>query len=149
MSSKTIEEEAKEGAPTTCILCKPLGNRSIQRKQHITTTLHQLFHEDNKNALGTCMVPSSAANALPTLPAMMMAVTTGESSLARARDNTPPTDLVSPSLANSRTNCKAKPPECSAIIEYLYFFIARWMQLPGIKISCFALRLDPGKDLVS
>jgi hypothetical protein len=106
MYSKTIEEEAKEGAPTTCILCKPLGNRSIQRKQQITTTLHQLFHEDNENALGTCMVPSSAANALPTLPAMMMAVTTGESSLARARDNTPPTDLVSPSLANSRTNCK-------------------------------------------
>jgi hypothetical protein len=55
------------------------------------------------------MVPSSAANALPTLPAMMMAVTTGESSLARARDSTPPTDLVSPNLANSRTNCRPKP----------------------------------------
>lgn len=44
---------------------------------------------------------------------------------------------------------KAKPPECSAIIEYLYLFIASWMQMPGIKISCFALRLDPGKGLVS
>jgi hypothetical protein len=38
-----------------------------------------------------------------------MAVTTGESSLARARDSTPPTDLVSPNLANSRTNCRPKP----------------------------------------
>jgi hypothetical protein len=51
------------------------------------------------------MVPSSAANALPTLPAIIMAVTTGDNSLANAKANTPPTDLVNPNLANSRTNC--------------------------------------------
>ena len=41
------------------------------------------------------------------LPARMMEVMTGVSSRARARPRTPPTDLVSPSLANSRTNCMA------------------------------------------
>ena len=51
------------------------------------------------------MVPSSAAKALPTLPAKMMAVTTGVNSLDRARARTPPTLRVRPSLANSRTNC--------------------------------------------
>ena len=38
---------------------------------------------------------------------MMMQVTTGVSSLDRARASTPPTDLVRPSLANSRTNCNS------------------------------------------
>ena len=53
----------------------------------------------------TCMVPSSAANALPTRPARMMDVTTGVSSRASASASTPPTLRVRPSLANSRTNC--------------------------------------------
>lgn len=35
-----------------------------------------------------------------------MAVTTGDNSLANAKANTPPTDLVNPNLANSRTNCQ-------------------------------------------
>lgn len=58
-----------------------------------------------RNEQVTCIVPSSAAKALPTLPAMIMAVTTGDNSLANANASTPPTDLVNPSLANSRTNC--------------------------------------------
>lgn len=49
-------------------------------------------------------MPSSAANAEPTLPAMIMQVMTGVSSLDRARARTPPTDLVNPSLANSLIN---------------------------------------------
>jgi len=36
---------------------------------------------------------------------MMMQVTTGVSSRESASPSTPPTDLVKPSLANSRTNC--------------------------------------------
>ena len=42
------------------------------------------------------------------VPAMMMHVTTGVSSRDKANANTPPTDLVSPNLANSRTNCIAQ-----------------------------------------
>lgn len=49
----------------------------------------------------TCIVPSSAAKADPTRPAMTMEVTTGVSSRASASASTPPTERVSPSLANS------------------------------------------------
>lgn len=38
-----------------------------------------------------------------------MAVTTGVSSLDRAKAITPPTERVSPSFANSRTNCSTSP----------------------------------------
>ena len=52
----------------------------------------------------TDIVPNSAAKALPTRPANIIQVTTGVSSRANANASTPPTDLVSPSLANSLTN---------------------------------------------
>ena len=41
-------------------------------------------------------------------PAMMTAVMTGTSSLDRARERTPPTAFVSPSLANSLVNCRVQ-----------------------------------------
>ena len=41
-------------------------------------------------------------------PARMMQVTTGVSSRDSASARTPPTDLVSPSFVNSRTNCSPR-----------------------------------------
>ena len=43
-----------------------------------------------------------------TVPATMMHVTTGVNSRDKASASTPPTDLVSPNLANSLTNCIAR-----------------------------------------
>lgn len=64
----------------------------------------------------TCMVPSSAANALPTRPATMMEVTTGISSRAMASPSTPPTMRVRPSRVNSLRSGAgaARAAECVA-----------------------------------
>lgn len=56
----------------------------------------------------TCIVPNSAANALPIRPATTIDVITGLNSLEKARANTPPTDLFKPNLVNSLTNWMVK-----------------------------------------
>jgi hypothetical protein len=53
----------------------------------------------------TCIVPNSTAKALPMRPATTIAVTTGLSSLEKAKAKTPPTELFNPNLVNSLTNC--------------------------------------------
>ncbi|GER56666.1 leucine--tRNA ligase [Striga asiatica] len=65
----------------------------------------------------TCIVPSSAANALPILPATTIDVTTGLSSREKARAKTPPTDRLRPSRVNSRTNWIVKAMPTNAEVK--------------------------------
>ena len=76
-------------------------------------------------------------------PARMMHVMTGVSSRERASPSTPPTDRVSPSLANSRTNCNHK---CSVSMQtrplkVLTVPIGRNTKAPSLlTLACRALR---------
>eukprot|EP00958_Prasinococcus_capsulatus_P008211 scaffold781_cov394-Prasinococcus_capsulatus_cf.AAC.34 len=86
------------------VIQQPLGKRRLRTTQNPNTVRMgwQIRHAN------TCIVPSSAANALPTRPAKMTAQMTGDNSRAKARASTPPTDRVRPKRANSRTNCIVK-----------------------------------------
>lgn len=80
------------------------------------------------------------------LPAMMMQVTTGVSSLDRARASTPPTDLVRPSLANSRTNYSGAAQVCR---NQLCTLCHMERKLQQVTLSCLSATeggVGPGRS---
>lgn len=86
------------------------------------------------------MVPSSAANALPIRPAIIIDVITGLNSLAKARAKTPPVDLFNPNLVNSLTNWipKASPTKETVLLI--------WDQLSLVAGMCSSSGPFPSKS---
>lgn len=81
----------------------------VPESQHQALLYHKLeyresYYRHSTMHPSTCMVPSSAANELPTRPARMIAAPTGDSSRHRDSASTPPMERVRPRRANSRTN---------------------------------------------